>query len=115
MDAINFVEGVLREARDVEIFFRAGERFGRGKQSGAALDRPGEQHLGGGFADSGGDGVDDRVFKQAGLHAVTERSEGQEDYAVVVAKLKEFGFGEIGMGFDLNDGRLDARGFVKGL
>ena len=115
LNAIDFVEGVLGKAGDVEIFFGAIGGAWSGEEGGAALDCPGEQDLSGSFADSCGDGGDDGIFEQAGLHAVTERGEGEENDAVFVAVLQEFGFGKIGMRFDLDYGGLDARGVVDGL
>ena len=67
------------------------------------------------FIDALGDGVDDGISDEAGRHAVTERGEGEKNDAVVFAILEEFGFGEIGVRFDLDDGGLDARGFDDGL
>ncbi len=109
LDAVDFVESVLGDAGDVEIFLGAGGGSGGGQQGGAALNGPCKQNLGGSFADACGDGGDDGIFEEAGLHAVTERGEGEEHDVVLVAVVEEFGFGQVGMRFDLDDGRLDAR------
>ena len=108
LDLADFVEGVLGEAGDVEIFFGAGGGFGRGQQGGAALNGPCKQNLGGSFADASGNGGDDGIFDEARFHAVTERGEGEENDVVFVAVVEEFGFRQVGMGFDLDDGRFDA-------
>ena len=115
LDATDFVEGVLGEARDVEIFFGASGGFWSREEGGAALDGPGEEDLSGGFFDAGGDGGDDGIFDEAGSHAVAERGEGEKNDAVVFAILQEFSFGEIGVRFDLNDGGPDAGGLVERL
>jgi hypothetical protein len=115
LNAIDFVKGVLGKARDVEIFFGAGGGFWSREEGGAALDGPGEEDLSGSFADALGDCVDDGVFDEAGSHAVAERGEGEKNDAVVFAILQEFGFGEIGVRFDLNDGGLDAGVLVERL
>ncbi len=115
LNAIDFVEGVVGEARDVEIFFGASGGFWSREEGGAALDGPGEEDLSGGFFDPGGYGGDDGIFDEAGSHAVPERGEGEKHDAVVFAILQEFGFGEIGVRFDLNDGGLDAGGLVERL
>ena len=93
--AVDFVEGVLGEARDVEIFFGAGGGFRSGEESCSALDGPSEQDLSGSFLNAGGDGGDDGISDEAGSHAVAEWGEGEKDDAVVFAVLQEFGFGEI--------------------
>ena len=51
LDAIDFVEGILGEASDVEIFFGAVGGTGSGEERGAALNRPCEQNLCGSFAE----------------------------------------------------------------
>src|ERR1700677_2189365 len=70
LNAIDFVERVLRKRRDVEILFRPGGTLGRGKQSCAALDRPSKQDLRRRLSNSSGDSRNDWILEQSRLHPV---------------------------------------------
>ena len=50
-------------------------------------------------------------FSRLGLAAVAEGGEGLEDDALRFAVVQKFPFGEIGVGFDVDDGGFDPRGF----
>ena len=104
LDAADFVDGVVGESRDVEIFFGAGGGPRSGEQSGAALDGPGEEDLRRSFSDARGDGCDDGIFEETGLHAVTQRSEGEKDDVVLFAELEGL------FGFIVGVGNIKVRG-----
>ncbi len=106
----HFVDGVFGEGGKVEVFLDAAGVGGGGEEGGAALNGPGEGDLGGGFVDALGDGGDDGVVEEFWIEAVAEGCEGEEDDAVLFAEVEEFPFGEVGVGFDLDDGGFDAGG-----
>jgi len=115
LNAIDFVQGILREGGDIEILARAGCGRGSGEQCRAALNGPSQQDLRRRLSYSCGDRQNDRILEGTGVYAVAQRGEGQKYDAVFPAKFQEPGFRQIGVGLDLNDGGLDAGGLVERL
>ena len=73
---VDLPHGVFGKGGDVKVFLEAAGGLCGGQERGAALDGPGEGDLGGGFADTIGDGGDDGIGQQVGLAAMTQRGEG---------------------------------------
>src|SRR5271169_6502630 len=67
--------GVFRNGRDLKVLLDAAGSLRGGQESRPALDSPGEQNLRRGLVDSPGDGGDDRIFQQPGLHTMPQRRE----------------------------------------
>src|SRR5580698_1199850 len=115
LNPVDLVERVLREGGDIEILSRSGRGLGRGKQSGATLDRPGEQHLCWRLFNARGNPQDDRILQRPRFYSVPQWRKGQEHDALLLAEFQELGFRKIRMGFYLDRGRLDSCRFVEGL
>ena len=103
----NFPHGVFGKGRNFKILLDPlGGRRG-GQEGGPALDRPGEQDLRRGLADSLGDRGDDRMFDQLGLGTMPQRRESLQHDAVLFAIVQKVPFREVRMRFDVNNGGLD--------
>ena len=75
------------------------------------MDCPGEQNLRRGLVDSPGDSGDDRIFQQLGLATMPQRRESLQHDGILSAIVEKVPLREIRMGFDVNNRRLDPRGF----
>src|SRR5580658_10735502 len=97
LNAIDFVQRILRKGRDVKILSRASRGFGCGKQSRAALNRPCQQDLWRRLSNSCGDCRNDRIFEQPRPHSVTQWRESQKQNALFFAEFQKLRFRQIGM------------------
>ena len=75
------------------------------------MDSPREHDLSGSFADPIGNSGDDRIRQQVGLATMTQGGESLQHDSILSAIVLKLPFREIRMGFDVNNRRLDPRGF----
>ena len=113
-NAIDFVQRVFWEGGNIKILSRASRAFGCGKQSGAALHRPCQQHLSRSLSHSCGDCRNHGILEQPRLHPVTQWRESQKHNAFFFAEFQKFRFRQIWMRFYLHHGWLDSCRFIDG-
>ena len=75
------------------------------------MDSQREHDLSRSFANPVGDSGHDRIRQQVGLATMTQGGESLQHDSILSAIVLKLPFREIRMGFDVNDRRLDGRGF----
>ena len=82
----------------------------RGRQGcRSSFDSPGQQNLRRGLLNLLSDTDDDGILQQLGLAAMAQGSESLQDDALRFAIIQKIPFRQIGVGFDVNDRRLNRR------
>ncbi len=104
----DLLDGVIGKSRDIKIFLDVADAGSRGERSRAALHRPRQQDLSGGFVDALRNAGDHRIVGQPGFNTMTQSSEGLHHDAIPLAIVEQIPFREIWMGFDLNHSWLYA-------
>src|SRR5437868_1057732 len=87
LDCVDFIECILRNDGDVEVFPRTSCRFRGSQQSRAPLYRPCQQYLRRRLPKSRSNGQNRRVFERARPHPVTQRGERQKHDALLLAEV----------------------------
>src|SRR5215469_3000170 len=78
-------DGVIGKSRDIKILLDVAEVCSRCERCCAALQRPGEQNLSGGFVDALRNPGDHGIVGQLGFNTVTQRREGLHHDTVALA------------------------------
>src|SRR5208282_4406696 len=101
-------DGIIGKSRDIKILLEVTDAGSGGERSRAALQRPCQQDLSGGFVDALRNDGDHRIVGQPRFNAMTQSREGLHHDAIALAIVEQIRLREIWMGFDLNDRGLNA-------